>query len=368
MELMTLNANNQPDKLIENWDSLIWTERYSPVGDFQLIAGDPSKFLTLLPEGTRVTLRDSNIAMVVETHLIDRKKNTPQKITITGRTFDSILDRRASIQSVSSLTGANNWTVNVKTPSDLAHFIINYICVAGTVDVKDIFPGAMVQFITPADYLTTSGPTKPFDVPRGNLLATVQELLGTEAPLDISTTPDTPEIKPVGLRAVRPNAAGTAIGIEQYHGVDRTATVYFDATRDLLDDGTYLFSKVGAANVGYGVGEGMAAKMFEGAVEPTGMDRRVILIDASQSGSTDPEVLRHNMSVSLSEAHETAMFDGSINQDLSPYTYGVHYGLGDIVRVQGDYGLYEKARVTEFIRSQDASGAKHYPTLQTIVD
>lgn len=368
MELLTLNAQNQADKLIENWDSLIWTERYAPTGDFQLKAGDISKFMTLLPEGKKVTLRDSNIAMVVETHQIERKKNTPASILITGRSYESILDRRVAIQSVSSLTSANNWTVNVKTPSDLAHFIINYICVAGTVDAKDIFPGADVQFITPADYLTTSGPTKPFDVPRGNLLAVVSDLLNTEAPLDVSTTPDTPEIKPVGLRAVRPSAAGTAIGIEQYHGVDRSTTVYFDATRDLLDDGTYLFSKLGSANVGYGVGTGMSARMFEGVTEPSGLERRVILIDASQSGSTDPEVLRHNMAVSLSEAHETAMFDGSINQDLSPYTFGVDYGLGDIVQVQGDYGLYEKARVTEFIRSSDATGEKRYPTLTTIVD
>lgn len=368
MELMRLNEFNQANKPIENWDSLLWTERYNTCGDFQLQTGNIEQFMNLLPEGSRVTLRDSTVPMIVETHQIDRKKNSPAKLTITGRSFESILDRRVAIQSVSSLTGTNNWTVNVKTPSDLAHFIINYICVAGTVDPLDIFPSGEVQFITPSDYLTTTGPTKPFDVPRGNLLAVVQELLQTEAPLDISTTPDTPKIEPVGIRAVRPNDAGTAVGIQQYHGVDRSATVYFDATRDLLDDGTYLFSKVGAANVGYGVGEGMAASMFEGETEPSGLERRVILIDASQSGSSDVEVLRHNMSVSLSQAHETAMFDGSINQDLSPYTYGVDYGLGDIVQVQGDYGLYEKARVTEYIRSDDATGPKHYPTLVTIVD
>lgn len=368
MELLTLNATNQPDKLIENWDSLIWTERYGPCGDFELRSGNIGAFMTALPEGKRVTLRDSNIAMVVETHAIDRKKNTPAQLVIKGRSFESILDRRVSIQAVASLTGASNWTVNVKTPSDLAHYIVVKICVDGLVSAKDIFPGAMVQFITPTDYLASTGPTKPFDVSRGSLLQTVQDLLATEAPLDVSTTPNTPEIKPVGLRAVRPSGAGTAIGIEQYHGVDRSGTVYFDATRDLLDDGTYLFSKVGSANVGYGVGNGMAATMFEGPVEPEGLERRVILIDASQSGSSDVAVLKHNMSVSLSEAHETAMFDGSINQDLSPYTYGVDYGLGDIVQVQGDYGLYEKARVTEYIRTMDASGSKHYPTLSTIVD
>jgi len=58
MELMTLDANNQPSKLIENWDSLLWTERYNTVSDFQLETGDISTFMTLLPEGTGLTLRD----------------------------------------------------------------------------------------------------------------------------------------------------------------------------------------------------------------------------------------------------------------------------------------------------------------------
>src|SRR4051812_17036171 len=118
MELLTLNDTNQSGKLIENWDSLIWTERFNTVGDFNLQTGRVEEFMSLLPEGTRLTLRDSNIAMVVETHQIERKKNTPQKLTITGRSYESILDRRVSIQSVASLTGTTNWSVNVKTPSD----------------------------------------------------------------------------------------------------------------------------------------------------------------------------------------------------------------------------------------------------------
>lgn len=366
MELMTLNANNQPAKLIENYDSLIWSERFNTTGDFQLTTGKVDEFMALLPEGTRVTLRDSNIAMVVETHQIDRKKNTPQNLIIKGRSFESILDRRVAIQSVAALTGSADWNVNLKTPSDLAYYIMVKICVEGLVSAADIFPPAMVQFIVPADYNASSGPVKPMPVPRGNLLERVLELIQTQAEADISTTPDTPAIVPHGIRAVRPNSAGTAIGIEVYTGTDRSATVYFDGTRDLLDDGTYLFSKIGAGNAAYGVASGLAATMYEGAVEPTGLDRRVILVDASESGIASVEVLRNEMSVSLSEAHETALYDGSINQDLSPYTYGVDYNLGDIVKLVGDYGLSTNARVTEYIRSEDATGSKAYPTLSAI--
>lgn len=367
MDLMTLNAQNQPAKLIENYDSCIWTERFNRVGDFQIVTGNIEPFMQKLPEGTRLTLRDSNHVMVVETHQIERKKNQPQKLTIKGRSFESILDRRIAIQSVSSLTGTADWLVTAKTPSDVAHYIMVKICVDGLITAADIFEPAMVQFPTPSDYNTSTGPAKAFAVPRGQLLNAVLGLLQSEAPLDISTEPDTPAVIQHGIRAVRPNASGTAIAIQVYTGTDRGSTVYFDARRELLDDGTYLFSKVGSANAAYGVAKGLAATMYEGAVEPKGLARRVTLVDGSQSNINAVGVLQEYMAQDLARASETALFDGSINPDLNPYRYGVHYNLGDIVKVAGDYGLDTKARVTEYIRTEDVTGDHAYPTLETIV-
>src|SRR5678815_3489985 len=102
MELLTLDANNQPKTLVENYDSLIWTERFNTVGDFQIATGRVDEFLTLYPEGTKFTLRESNQVMAVETHQIDRKKNSGAKLFIKGRSYESILDRRVSIQSVAA--------------------------------------------------------------------------------------------------------------------------------------------------------------------------------------------------------------------------------------------------------------------------
>jgi hypothetical protein len=136
----------------------------------------------------------------------------------------------------------------------------------------------------------------------------------------------------------------------------------------LLDDGSYLFSKKNSANVAYFVGASAVGKMNEGDSVPTGFDRRVTLVDASQAGAIPQDALQAQVSMSLAEAHVTAMFDGSINQDISPYIYGVDYNLGDIVRIAGDYGLDQKARVTEYIRSEDNTGVKSYPTLTAIND
>jgi hypothetical protein len=367
MELVTLNPSNmQEAKLVENYDSLIWTERFNTVGDFQIQTGDIDRFMTILPEGTYLSLRESNVPMIVETHNIVRKKGKPTNLIIKGRAFESVLDRRIAIAAVQA--GINDWNVVAKIPSDVAYYIITKICVDGILSANDIFPSTLVQFPTPADYLTSTGPNRSFSVAKGNLLARVLEFLQTEAKADATTTPATPAVVQHGIRAVRPNASGTAVAIQIYTGTDRYQNVYFDGTRDLLDDGSYLFSKVGSATTAVGLGASTAFTMEAGATVPSGMDRRVILVDGTTAGVSDETVLKEHAKTSLADAHETSIFDGSINQDLSPYVYGEDYNLGDIVRLVGDYGLEERARVTEYIRSEDATGVKSYPTLVTVVN
>lgn len=364
MELVTLDANRQPAKLVENYDSLIWTERFNTIGDFEIQTGDIDRFMTLLPEGTIISLRESNVPMIVETHNPVRKKGKPTNLIIKGRAFESILDRRIAIAAVQG--GINDWNVVAKIPSDVAHYIITKICVDGILSANDIFPASLVQFNTPADYLTSTGPNRSFSVPKGNLLGAVLTLLQTESKADATTTPATPAVVQHGIRAVRPAAGATAIAMQIYTGTDRSANVYFDGTRDLLDDGSYLFSKVGSATTAVVLGASTAVTLEGGATTPSGMDRRVILVDGTSSGVSDQATLVEHGKMSLAEAHEIAIFDGSINQDLSPYVFGVDYNLGDIVRLVGDYGLEEKARVVEYIRSEDANGVKSYPTLSTV--
>lgn len=363
MDLITLNSQYQQSKLIENYDSLIWTERFNTVGDFQLVTGN-SEFLDILPEGTVLSLRESTVPMVVKRHLVERKKDLPAKYTIVGTEFTNILKQRQAIQSVVGALG--EWKVVAKQPSDVAYFIIVKVCVEGICDVADIFPPDKVQFIAPADYLDPARPNRQFAVSRGNLMATVLSLLQTEAEAEPDTVPPSPAVVPHGIRAIRPNTLGTAIGIQIYTGVDRTATIRFEATRDMLNDGSYLFSSENYNNAAYVLGPEGALKLHKGDVVPSGLDRSVLLVDATTSGVTENETLKTEGTSALSKAKKIARFDGSINEDLSPYIFNRDYGLGDTVLTVGDYGLATPARVTEFIRSEDATGTKSYPTLVSI--
>lgn len=365
MDLVTLNSDYQPEKLVENYDSLIWTERFNGVGEFQITTGDVERFMNLLPEGQVVSLRETNVPMIVETHKIERKKNSPTVLTIIGREFTSILDRRVSLKNL--LGGSGDWTVVAKIPSDVAYYAIVKVCVEGVLSPMDIFPTNKVVFVAPPDYLASTGPNRQFTISRENLLSTVTSLLQTEDKADPTTVPPTPKLEPHGIRAVRPNQNGSAIAVEIYTGSDKSNFVYFDGTRDLLDDGAYLFSKVGSATTAYVLGASGSNVINAENTPKTGFDRRVILVDGTTSGITETSALIQHGKMSLSEAKPTAIFDGSLNQDLTPYVFGVDYCLGDIVKLVGDYGLSEKARVTEYIRSEDATGIKAYPSLETIL-
>lgn len=363
MELVKLKSDNTPGAMVENYDSLIWTERFNTIGEFQIQTGQIDYFMDLLPEGTVLSLRESNVPMIVETRQITRPKGKGANLLIKGRPFESILDRRVAAKAVDGSGG--EWQVVVKTPSDAAYYSIVKICVEGMLDAKDIFPSTIVQFLTPADYLAGTGPNKLYTIPRGSLFSAVMTMLQTEAIADPTTTPATPAVVQHGIRSVRPDLGG-AVGVQIYTGTDRTSTVRFDAQRDALDDGTYLFSKVGSATDAYILGTGNAVKLTRGDSSPSGMDRRVILVDGTSSGIGDVVSLTEQGKASMAEAKETALFDGSLNQDLSEYKYNIHYGLGDVVSLVGDYGLSAKARVTEYIRSSDKNGEKSYPTLVTI--
>ena len=364
MDLVTLDDTSYlPAKVVENYDSLIWAERFNTVSDFQITTGAIEEFMELLPEGTWLSLRESTEPMVVETHQIDRKKNSPAVLTIKGRGMESLLDRRQALPSLTP--GVADWAVTAKIPSDVAYFIMEKICVEGLLDSDDIFEPGIVQFPTPSDYLTGTGPNRNFTVPKGNLLTQVLTLLQTEAKADPSTTPATPAVVQHGIRGRRPATAG-AMAMELYTGTDRSADVRFDANRRLLNDGTYLFSKVGSATDAYVLGSTLTYNMSKSTTPASGINRRVILVDATGSNITSGDVLQTQGLASLAEAHETAIFDGSINEDINPYTFGVDYNLGDIVNLIGDYGLNKLARVTEFIRAKDATGTKRYPTLVTL--
>jgi hypothetical protein len=67
----------------------------------------------------------------------------------------------------------------------------------------------------------------------------------------------------------------------------------------------------------------------------------------------------------LSNNDRINVVDGEIVPNKQ-YTYGIDYGLGDLIELQGNTGAIQNAMVMEYIRTQDESGEKAYPTVEVI--
>lgn len=366
MELAVLNDQFLPARLVENHTSLIWTERYFTACDFQRESGDVGATLEMLPlytidengieRPTVVTLRDSNVPMLVEAHKIEKSLTGPAKITTIGRSFETVLDRRTTINA--PLGGGQPikpWTSVQKTAVDAAYDAMNQVVTLGSASLADQIPEILIKApIRPAGY---SAPTadQNYQVDPGELYAWVLGQIQSEK---------------YGLRSVRPNPGDEPkISIEIYTGADRTKEVVFDARFDQFQNSAYLLSQAGWKNTDQVNAATDSLEVTDGETR-TGLNRRVTYFDGSQIVTDAPGAKLTNImktlgTVDLAKQLETALFSGEVSRQMGSQ-YSKDYFLGDVVKLTGDYGLSQFVRISEFIRSEDNNGEKAYPTFTSL--
>jgi hypothetical protein len=115
----------------------------------------------------------------------------------------------------------------------------------------------------------------------------------------------------------------------------------------------------------------IAVVYLPGASTTTGWNRRALMIDASDINVADYsaadllKALTQKGLDALANNNYVKMMDGQlVPQKL--YTYGIDYGLGDVIELRGDSATSQKARITEYIYAQDSTGERAYPTLSVI--
>jgi hypothetical protein len=366
MELAILNDQFQASKLVEGHKSLIWTERFGSFGDFERTSEDVGGTLEALPLYTEVggvqkptllTLRNSTVPMVLETHKIEKRPESAPLITSVGRSFETVLDRRTTVKTP---PGGGNpilpWTSVQKTAVDAAYDVIYKIVVQGTASLADIIPEIELKTpIRPAGYVAPTA-DQNYQVDPGELYAWVMGQLQADK---------------YGLRAVRPpDLSKTKISIEMYTGEDRTQKVVFDARFDQFDNTTYLLSQAGWKNVDQVTGAADSLEVVADGNTYSGLNRRVTYLDGKQIATGAPSSTLTNMlttlgKVDLAKQLETALFSGEVSRQMGAL-YGKDYFLGDVVKLTGNYGLSQFVRISEFIRSEDAGGEKAYPTFESL--
>ena len=80
--------------VIDTYESCIWTERFNASGDFELYMYPTERMLELMQMNYYLKFRDSDYVMIIETVEIITGIDDGDRLKVTGRSLESILDRR----------------------------------------------------------------------------------------------------------------------------------------------------------------------------------------------------------------------------------------------------------------------------------
>lgn len=354
MSYLVLNPEFESTAYVEVYDSLIWTERYSEAGDFEIYVPASNQVHALFLEDHYLWSSDSDRLMIIEDIQDKTDVEDGSFTTITGRSLESMLDRRI-IWNQTVLTG--NFQNGIKK-------LLDQNAISPT-DANRKLPG--LRFVSSLDPKITSL-TVDAQYMGENLYDVIVELCQ--------------EAK-VGFKILMPTDGDFIFTL--YAGLDRTydqvmnPQVIFSPNFDNLAESTYAQSMRTHKTVAMVGGEGEGSDKKRTAVSRpegggTGLSRREMYIEASGVSSkvdgvvipaaTYNQQLAQKGREALAENTRTSAFSGKI-ENLPNLRYAEHYYLGDIVQVENEFGASGKSRITEFIRSHSPSAIEAYPTLES---
>lgn len=358
MEVYALDRLLRRIRVFDMFESLIWTERFNSIGDFELVLPSTSETRRTFRVGLHLAINESYRVMVVES--VENSTNSDGKSTLTvkGRSLESILDDRVAKDTMSNLTVEPKWNLT-GTPAAICRQIFNDICVTGNLSPADIIP-----FVQPGDILPEDTIPEPID----ELIVALEPTTVYQAIKDLC------DLYGMGFRLIR-NFDLSQLYFAIYMGSDRTSQqsilppVVFSPDFDNLQNTTEFVSTSTYKNIAYvfsNVGVEVVAST-EQDPDDAGFERRVLMVEVTDvpDGSTPAVASAYMIQKGLeglTEHRRISGFDGELNQH-SQYKYGIDYSLGDLVEQRSDDGITNIMQVTEQIFVCDAEGERAYPTL-----
>lgn len=351
MDLFVVSSGYTKIDHIDDYESVIWTERYNDKGEFQITAKPRSKAAQLLTVDTLFIHDDSDKVMMVDEVLDGVDDLGISLYTISGKSLEHVVLANRSVGA--NYKGPN--MVVTGTPGFVAARIVEKICVSG----EDIYELDAIPELTSVD---NSGGTKRtrHEIKPQSLFTAVKDIC------------DSDDLGFQIVRYVNPNSpsSNAAIRFEVYKGVKRPYVI-FSSDLDTLTRESHLQSKANYYNAAYVWAKGGLVRRTVYAKGITsahrGLQRRILTVTADDVDPAEltqaeyEDALDQRGREALAEKPKVDIFDG----ELTPYAktkYRQDYFLGDTVTLINARGDKFEHVVTEYIWSQDSAGAKAYPT------
>lgn len=354
MDVMILNTNLDAVSIVDEYESFIWTDRYYKYGDFELYTAMRDGLLEFIKQDYYLQSRESDHVMIIEKIQITADVEDGNHVTVTGRSLESILDRRI-VWGQKTLNGNLQNGIqtllneNIISPSDANRKIPNFI-------FKASVDPAITSLKIEAQYTGD------------NLYDVIQKIC---------------EERGIGFKVTLNE--NKQFVFELYAGTDRSYDqteqpyVIFSPKFENIINSNYIESKSSLKNITLigGEGEGSARK-YTTVGSGNGLSRRELFTDARDISSdvgdgvvlSDAEYtaqLQQRGKEKLAENTEVISFEGQVETTIM-FRYGEDFFNGDIVQIANEYGHETKARILEIVMSEDEDGTSVYPTFKTLTE
>lgn len=357
MEPIILNSNFEVTDIVDYYISFIWTDRYSKCGDFELYLPATDENIDKFHVDYYMKLKGTDTVMIIETIETDSDSENGDKLKVTGRSLESILDRRV-------IWGQKFYNGKMQ---DAVENILNE------------------AFINPSDA------DRKVD---NFVFKKADESSGIDG-IDIHAQYFGDNVYDVITHLCEQSHIGFSINLDDsnrfifqlYKGTNRTYSqainhyVIFSPKYENLISTNYIVSYKDLKNVSFVGGEGNGAqKKTTSYGSGTGLNRRETFTDASSLSQsyTDENGVENKISdddyigqlknkgkSDVLTKSNTVSFEGELEPNITQSILGKDYFLGDLVQIVNEYNREGETRITEVVHSQSSSRIEIYPTFES---
>lgn len=396
MELYVLNKSFNTVAVIDEYESINWTDRYNEAGDFELVLLMSKSLLEIFVIDYYLYYSDSDHLMIIEGLEVKVDDEKGDQLVVTGRSLESILDRRI-VWEKTSFTLANNFQNAIMRLVTEAVSPINTTWGNATAENRRISNFRLVY-----TYDDDAGGPLEKKMKMDAIEYWGENLYDIVTDLCKSRNPD------VGYKILwdPEGSPENAFRFSLYIGKDRSSDntegnppVWFSPDIENIFNTDYYESIKGYKTTTLIVGqypkpkqtnnddedteiEDKTTYVFRGSslTTYTGLNRREVFCDARsvpyKENRDDKEYVYDWKTVvrpALQEEGRKTLnslsnkkaktFEGEVDYSTT-YTYGIDYKLGDVVDVMDVYGHETKARIVEVTFSNDEEGFSINPTFE----
>lgn len=349
MDISILDHSFTRIYIIDTYKSFIWNDRYNEYGDFEIYVSMSNDVLTKFQNGYYVQANMSDRTMIIENLTVTTDIEEGDFLCVTGRSLESILDRRIVWQQTTFY--------KPKKVISVIEDLIKDSITEPTIENRKI---SNFVFDTEASEIVSDiGLTSDMQFTGDVIYDAIVKIC---------------DLYDIGFKILLEDGK---FNFYLFKTTDHTynqstaSYVVFSPDMDNLISSEYNISSSNYKNVTLVAGEGEGSARKTATINNdtySGLDRRELFTDArdlsSENGEiTDDQYKEILESRGLAKLNETTIdtsFDANVDY-MQPFAYGEAYHIGDIVQFINQYGIAYRVRVSEFIYSDSSEGTSAYP-------